>query len=500
MAALAEMDVEIGNARAAWDYALESGNVEHLHASLDGLCRYYEWRGRYEEGESACDQAAGGLVRTESSDGLRLLSRTLAWQSQFEWLLGRSDLSLELVQRSGQILRTPALAHEDTRSEMAWLLLCMGTIVQHTDVESARRLYEQSLALCRAVGGPWDLANAQAALGSVEQILGAYDEAKRLHEQSLALRRQLGDRRGIASSLFGLRMFATRKAQFVESERLARQSVAILREAGDRLLLAQGLLGLGHLLHAAGKNLQARDSFAESLAVYRDLGARGREAYVGSLLVMALVTHGEYDQATAQLDKGLALAREVGETQGIGTYLAMRCWLILAEGERGGGGLPCDRYSGSVPYAAYLEARSMSQESVAAFREIGYPVELSVALATLALVAHRQGDDPCAWESLREAVRLAAEMGAFYPSIFAVPVVALYLCDRGEVERAIELFALTLRYGLAANSRWHEDVFGRPIAAATASLPPDVVAAAEERGRQRDLNDTVRDLSAELGG
>jgi hypothetical protein len=48
-----------------------------------------------------------------------------------------------------------------------------------------------------------------------------------------------------------------------------------------------------------------------------------------------------------------------------------------------------------------------------------------------------------------------------------------------------------------ANSRWFEDVAGRHIAAAAAPLPPDVVAAAQERGRARDLDATVAELLVE---
>ena len=50
-----------------------------------------------------------------------------------------------------------------------------------------------------------------------------------------------------------------------------------------------------------------------------------------------------------------------------------------------------------------------------------------------------------------------------------------------------------------ANSRWIEDVSGRRIAAVTATLPPDVVAAAQERGRARDLDPIVAELLVGLG-
>ena len=54
LTALAEIEADIGNARAAWEWAVERGYVQELDRAMDGLCRFYEWRGRYEEGEAAC--------------------------------------------------------------------------------------------------------------------------------------------------------------------------------------------------------------------------------------------------------------------------------------------------------------------------------------------------------------------------------------------------------------------------------------------------------------
>jgi hypothetical protein len=50
-----------------------------------------------------------------------------------------------------------------------------------------------------------------------------------------------------------------------------------------------------------------------------------------------------------------------------------------------------------------------------------------------------------------------------------------------------------------ANSRAFEDTFGRHIAAVAATLPPEMIAAAQERGRARDLWATMEELLEELG-
>jgi hypothetical protein len=82
----------------------------------------------------------------------------------------------------------------------------------------------------------------------------------------------------------------------------------------------------------------------------------------------------------------------------------------------------------------------------------------------------------------------------------ALPAIAFFLAERGEAERSVELYALGSRYPYVANSRFFEDVAGKHIAAAATTLPPDVVAAAQERGRARDLEVTMKELLAELKG
>ncbi|NIV34550.1 MAG: hypothetical protein GWN58_35345, partial [Anaerolineae bacterium] len=93
--ALADLELEIENARTAWNWAARSGKVARLAGALDGLCHFYEWRVRQDEGEAACRLAAQGLAATDesvtglSNGGRRLLARVLVWQGAFTYLLGR---------------------------------------------------------------------------------------------------------------------------------------------------------------------------------------------------------------------------------------------------------------------------------------------------------------------------------------------------------------------------------------------------------------------------
>jgi hypothetical protein len=121
----------------------------------------------------------------------------------------------------------------------------------------------------------------------------------------------------------------------------------------------------------------------------------------------------------------------------------------------------------------------------------------------LACAALGLGQVPQAQQYLCEALRIGSEGHTLVSCLNGLLAFSLLLARASEVapgerERAVELYALASRYPHVANSRWFEDVAGRHLAAASAQLPPDVVAAAEERGRARDLWATAEELLAEL--
>jgi hypothetical protein len=81
-----------------------------------------------------------------------------------------------------------------------------------------------------------------------------------------------------------------------------------------------------------------------------------------------------------------------------------------------------------------------------------------------------------------------------------LPWAALLLVEEGQPERAVEVYALAQRYPLVANARWFEDVAGRRLTAAVTHLPWEAVAAAQARGRVREVQATVAESLAEWAG
>jgi predicted ATPase/DNA-binding SARP family transcriptional activator len=506
--ALAEMDVDIENARRAWNWAAERGQVERLDRAIFGLCRYYNLRGRYQECEADCAAAAQRLEGMMSGDapvlgkaqGLRVLTRVLKWQGRSIFSLRRYEAGQQLVQQSLALLDDPALAGQDTREERVSILEEISYMVFQIEGVPTLQWVEERLTLYQELGDRWQVAQALGALAYRAFWRGDLDEARRQLEESLALFQELGDQRGIGGRYSGLGNVALERGELDEAEHLYRKAIKILQELQDAHSIRSTRHWLGVALMRAGKFAQARRLLEETLATFGHLGDTAA-AGLREVLASVEMYDGDYERARVQGETSLALSRKARYRWGIAWSLRQLSGVALAEAESGlGAGTAPQVQNTGGAREAYTEAQRLAQESVAICREMGVRVWLGHSLAILGVATRGLGDVDQARRHLCEALRVAGDMGAFWPLMLALPATALLLADGGEQERAVEIYTLVSRYPFVANSQWFEDVFGRHIAAVAAALPPEVVTAAQERGRARDLNATVAELLVELGG
>jgi hypothetical protein len=146
-----------------------------------------------------------------------------------------------------------------------------------------------------------------------------------------------------------------------------------------------------------------------------------------------------------------------------------------------------------------LEAQDLLEQGVNACQDVEQRELLSWVTAFLGYADRGVGQLERASDHLHQALKMAAEMPSYIGLVFTLPGIALLLADLGHTERAVELYALASCQPVVANSRWFVDVVERPLAAMVVGLPSDTIAAAEARGRARDLDATVAELLAESG-
>lgn len=477
MAAIETLDLEIDNARAAWNWALAQGNLAIIDRAMNGLCLYYDWRYRLPEGSSACQALIERLKNPDPplqiSNVNRILAKALAWQSVFDYV-GESE---NLLRRSLAYLDDPVTQRQETRSERAFALYRLALIISQTgDYAVARQMYAQSIALYEALGDRWGVANALRGQGVLFWDSSAYAQAQEFLEKSLEIHQEIGDRRGIAASLSWLGNIALFQGE-IEGERLIRESSAIYAALGDHISLVEFSGQACMALMIMGKYEEARDLMKEKRAV--DYRMDFRQDAIRSLLASALIHLGEYEEARFHAQAGLDLARRLGDAFGLGFAVVVSGWLALADGQ-------------------YESAHGLFREGAGHCEKRGLQELLSWALAFQGLTEQRLGKQKVAKAQIVKALQTALEIKSFVGTTFALTSSIPLMADLGIEEGALECFALISQYPMMANSAWFDDLVGQRVEVIAAKLPSDVVALARERGQVQELDAVAGEVLARL--
>jgi tetratricopeptide (TPR) repeat protein len=496
---LAEMDAEIENARAAWDWAVGRILIPELTLALDGLCAYYRRRGRLEEGQTACRSAVEKRQDTASVEEMatpsppaqpeawtgtperqRLLAKALTWQGLFGRLTGYAEAAGPLLERSIALLDALESAGQDVRAGRAFALLEMGRQAFDLDRARAKRCLEQSLDLYQTLDDRHGVADTLYWLGWLADGLGDYDRARQALDESLSIRQALGDQQSTANSLSLLGLVALRVGQLDRGETLLRQSVALLREMGERVGLTDGLHYLGFAAFLQGRFERGIALQEECLALADDLAL----GHPRGMALQALGTYhamlGRYEQARAHATTGLAHARTLSDAYVIGATCLVLGLISLAQED-------------------YVDAQRRFEQSLSAYRDMGQQDGQSWSLAFLGSAALGLGDLTQARQYLTEALQVGVGANSFLSIVVALSGVALLMARTGDVERAAELWALLSRYPMISNAPIFQDIAGRFIAAAAEALPTKTADAARERGLGADLNAAATEMLTRLG-
>lgn len=227
-----------------------------------------------------------------------------------------------------------------------------------------------------------------------------------------------------------------------------------------------------------GQFSQAHTYLTDSTTLGSRLGTLTiRWAY--SLFARASLHLGHYEEAEAHAQKAFALFKDHH-----GVWLKYSCLFVLARAKMAQG--------------HDQEAQRLFQECDQYLREFNLSGMLAELLATKTFFTHQQASRILAEQSLQEAFTLALQEKIPTSIMYAMAAAAFFFAQKGLGEQAVEHYALASGQPFVGNSRWFEDVVGRPIAEMTADLSPAVVAAAKERGRKRDLWETVDTLLAQF--
>lgn len=297
VAALDEIEADLQNVRAAWDWALERRDhtaIGYLQNSVGWFCTY---RSRHHEYQDllrrARERLAPGPGETPS----------------FVW---------------GLVLMTEYYARGP---------------------EVGRPQVERALEIVRQHGSRFSTAGGLMILGQMAVEEGDPDAAISLYAESLEIYRDLDHRFYAAESLLRLAeayRLSGRPEQAIEA---ARESLALSREVGDRFWAARALANTGVMSLYTGNYAEAWDHLEEANALYRQMGHREGIAATNVVMRRLAGLRGDIERADALHKEALEIADDLGGRRVIqrARYLPEPMasdLLVKEEGEPAGEPLP----------------------------------------------------------------------------------------------------------------------------------------------------------------
>ncbi|MBV9279724.1 MAG: tetratricopeptide repeat protein [Chloroflexi bacterium] len=299
---LARLKAEHDNLCEALGWCLREGGDAALGLRLAGaLWRFWYTRGYLGEGQ-------GWLERALASDQGMPAPRATALNGAAALAISKGEYGRAAPLYEEALALWRALG--DTRG-VAESLGNLGNVMVHEGkYGQAAALHEEALALFRSLGHEEGVAQNLANLGAEAYMQGEYGRAAALHEEALSLRRTMGDSSGIANSVTYLGLVAYMQGEYGRAGALYEEALALRSTLGDRRGIAGGLLGLGNVSYMQGDYRRAAALYEESLLLSRDIGAR--DLVAGSLESLAWVAAARgQSQVAARLGGAAAALREV---------------------------------------------------------------------------------------------------------------------------------------------------------------------------------------------
>jgi predicted ATPase/DNA-binding SARP family transcriptional activator len=276
-AALARINADKENIRAAWGWAANRGEWRHIESCLHALWLYSALQGWPRESEAmfaAVVAAAQQDLATGGAGSRYAMASALVRQGGYRFVLGDQATAQDYLELGIASLRSLAKPRD-----LALGLNFLGAVMHLAEaIDHEEALLNESLDLFRTTADDWGCGHTLNDLGMIALERGDVLMAEHLCLESLTLFQKLGERRGLAFAFNNLGVIATRRGDFLQARILLQESLALRRANGDVWGTADALMHLGVSHRQRGDFRQSAICLTEALDI----------ALEGALLPVAL--------------------------------------------------------------------------------------------------------------------------------------------------------------------------------------------------------------------
>ncbi|HZT44598.1 MAG TPA: BTAD domain-containing putative transcriptional regulator [Gaiellaceae bacterium] len=260
--ALARLDAEHDNFRAALAWAASAGEVVLEVRLAAALSRYWMLRGELSEGRRVFE---GAIERSRDAEtAVRALALTHG--GLFPYRQGDAARAKELWTEALELYRRL----DDP--EAGRVLAELGSVAtSEGDLERAVQIYEQAADHFRAHAQPARLGIVLSNLGALANMRGDFDPAARYQEEAIALQREIDDRDALSISLYNLARTELKRGRVEAARELLREALELATDLGYKEVIAHCLQGAAELAAQRDPEWAVRACGA-SLALFEEIG------------------------------------------------------------------------------------------------------------------------------------------------------------------------------------------------------------------------------------
>lgn len=233
-----------------------------------------------------------------------------------------ADSALRFAQRAGD------------KAGQARALSNLGSLAQRVgDPTKAVGLFNQALAVQRAIGNDRELANSLNNLGFVYSTdLADYPRSLSLHLEALSIRQRLGDKGAIALSLNNIGIVYDRLHQYDQALSYFNRALALRREINAKARIAATLNNIGDTYFDAKDYAKALVYQRQALEIRAGLDDRSAIALSHRNIGLIYIAMNQLDAARRELQAAMVISDQVKDKG-----LAAQIHLGMAQVERAGG-------------------------------------------------------------------------------------------------------------------------------------------------------------------
>jgi predicted ATPase/DNA-binding CsgD family transcriptional regulator len=288
MLAIAEIEADLENVRAAWRFYLEQENAHQMELFVNGFREIHWIRGWNLAGMELFAEAASQLQDKEDDESATLHALVVSSQGYFMSWLGLSDQGYELAKQSAEILE--------------------------------KRNHPEALAF------------AYESMSMNSYCLNMFMDEITGKNRLLEIATELDDRWLLALALFEKSMVALRNKDYTETERLAQSSLELYEEIGNRIRSILPLLPLGHAASDCGRYEEAREQYLRIVKISQETGFLWGIEKGCKYLGKVALSMDKIPEAETYLRQSMRITNEIGLTRDIPNLLFEFSCLLVAKG------------------------------------------------------------------------------------------------------------------------------------------------------------------------